>query len=133
MSESNIFTIFGTDPFLIELKRDEVFSELKKNNFLIREIFFNNDKTFKFESLYQENEASLFSEKKILDLRIYSPITKENTEQFIDFCLKLDQEKSLVLSIYNIDRLATKKWFKEISKISKVQEVNKVYPNQIRN
>ena len=50
MSESNIFTIFGTDPFLIELKRDEVFSELKKNNFLIREIFFNNDKTFKFVS-----------------------------------------------------------------------------------
>ena len=47
--------------------------------------------------------------------------------------MKLDQEKSLVLSIYNIDRLATKKWFKEISKISKVQEVNKVYPNQFRN
>ena len=133
MSESNIFTIYGTDPFLIELKRDEVFSELKKNNFLMREIFFNNDKTFKFESLFQENEASLFSEKKILDLRIYSPITKENTEQFIDFCLKLDQEKSLVLSIYNIDRLTTKKWFKEISKISKVQEVNRVYPNQFRN
>ena len=133
MSETNIFTIYGTDPFLIELKRDEVFSELKKNNFFIREIFFNNDRTFKFESLYQENEASLFSEKKILDLRIYSPITKENTEQFIDFCLKLDQEKSLVLSIYNIDRLTTKKWFKEISKISKVQEVKKVYPNQFRN
>ena len=133
MSESNIFTIYGTDPFLIEPKRDEVFSELKKNNFLMREIFFNNDKTFKFESLFQENEASLFSEKKILDLRIYSPITKENTEQFIDFCLKLDQEKSLVLSIYNIDRLTTKKWFKEISKISKVQEVNRVYPNQFRN
>ena len=47
--------------------------------------------------------------------------------------MKLDQEKSLVLSIYNIDRLTTKKWFKEISKISKVQEVNKVYPNQFRN
>ena len=124
MSESNIFTIYGADPFLIELKRDKVFSELKKNNFLIREIFFNNDKTFKFESLYQENEASLFSEKKILDLRIYSPISKENTEHLIDFCLKLDQEKSLVLSIYNIDRLTTKKWFKEISKISEVQEVN---------
>ena len=133
MSESNIFTIYGTDPFLIELKRDEVFLELKKNNFFLREIFFNNDKTFKFESLYLENEASLFSEKKILDLRVYSPITKENTEQFIDFCLKLDQEKSLVLSIYNIDRLTTKKWFKEISKISKVQEVKKVYPNQFRN
>ena len=52
MSETNIFTIYGTDPFLIELKRDEVFSELKKNNFFIREIFFNNDRTFKFESLY---------------------------------------------------------------------------------
>ncbi len=133
MSKSKIFTIYGTDPFLIELKRDEVFLELKKNNFFTREIFFNNDKTFKFKSLYLENEASLFSEKKILDLRIYSPITKENTEQFIDFCLKLDQEKSLVLSIFNIDRLTTKKWFKEISKISKVHEVKKVYPNQFRN
>ena len=47
--------------------------------------------------------------------------------------MKLDQENSLVLSIYNIDRLTTKKWFKEISKISKVQEVKKVYPNQFRN
>ena len=44
MSETNIFTIYGTDPFLIELKRDEVFLELKKNNFFLREIFFNNDK-----------------------------------------------------------------------------------------
>ena len=34
MSESNIFTIYGTDPFLIELKRDEVFLELKKNNLI---------------------------------------------------------------------------------------------------
>ena len=51
MSEPNIFTIYGTDAFLIELKRDEVFSELKKNNFFLREIFFNNDKPIKFESV----------------------------------------------------------------------------------
>ena len=83
MQITNIYTIYGAEPFLIELKRDEIIKDLKNKGFLIREIFFNNDSSFKLENLLRENESSLFSEKKILDLRLNSSITKENTEKFL--------------------------------------------------
>ena len=89
MRITNIYTIYGAEPFLIELKRDEIIKDLKNKDFFIREIFFNNDSSFKLENLLKENESSLFSEKKILDLRLNSSITKENTEKFLDFCKQL--------------------------------------------
>ena len=132
MQITNIYTIYGAEPFLIELKRDEIIKDLKNKGFLIREIFFNNDSSFKLENLLRENESSLFSEKKILDLRLNSSITKENTEKFLDFCKQINSDKALIISINNIERLTTKKWFKEISNFSNITEIKKVYPNQFK-
>ena len=132
MQITNIYTIHGVEPFLIELKRDEIIKDLKNKGFLLREIFFNNDSSFKLENLLKENESSLFSEKKILDLRLSSSITKENTEKFLDFCKQINPDKALIISINNIERLTTKKWFKEISNFSKITEIKKVYPNQFK-
>ena len=42
MQITNIYTIHGAEPFLIELKRDELIKHLKNKDFLIREIFFSN-------------------------------------------------------------------------------------------
>ncbi len=132
MQITNIYTIYGAEPFLIELKRDEIIKDLKNKGFLIREIFFNNDSSFKLENLLRENESSLFSEKKILDLRLNSSITKENTEKFLDFCKQINSDKALIISINNIERLTTKKWFKEINNFSNIIEIKKVYPNQFK-
>jgi len=132
MQITNIYTIYGAEPFLIELKRDEIIKDLKNKGFLIREIFFNNDSSFKLENLLRENESSLFSEKKILDLRLNSSITKENTEKFLDFCKQINSDKALIISINNIERLTTKKWFKEINNFSNITEIKKVYPNQFK-
>ena len=132
MPITNIYTIYGAEPFLIELKRDEIIKDLKNKGFLLREIFFNNDSSFKLENLLKENESSLFSEKKILDLRLSSSITKENTEKFLDFCKQINSDKALIISINNIERLTTKKWFKEISNFSNITEIKKVYPNQFK-
>ena len=132
MQITNIYTIYGAEPFLIELKRDEIIKDLKNKGFLLREIFFNNDSSFKLENLLKENESSLFSEKKILDLRLSSSITKENTEKFLDFCKQINSDKALIISINNIERLTTKKWFKEISNFSNITEIKKVYPNQFK-
>lgn len=132
MQITNIYTIYGAEPFLIELKRDEIIKDLKNKGFFIREIFFNNDSSFKLENLLKENESSLFSEKKILDLRLNSSITKENTEKFLDFCKQINPDKALIISINNIERLTTKKWFKEINNFSNIIEIKKVYPNQFK-
>ena len=132
MQITNIYTIYGAEPFLIELKRDEIIKDLKNKGFFIREIFFNNDSSFKLENLLRENESSLFSEKKILDLRLNSSITKENTEKFLDFCKQINSDKALIISINNIERLTTKKWFKEINNFSNIIEIKKVYPNQFK-
>ena len=132
MQITNIYTIYGAEPFLIELKRDEIIKDLKNKGFLLREIFFNNDSSFKLENLLKENESSLFSEKKILDLRLNSSITKENTEKFLDFCKQINSDKALIISINNIERLTTKKWFKEINNFSNITEIKKVYPNQFK-
>ena len=133
MKAPNIYTIHGAEPFLIELKRDEIIQDLKKKEYFLREIFFSNDSGFKLENLFKENETSLFSEKKIIDLRLSSSLTKDNSETFIDFCRHLNEDKSLIVSIINIERVTTKKWFKEISTISEVTEIKKIYPNQFRN
>jgi len=133
MKGPNIYTIHGAEPFLIELKRDEIIQDLKKKEYFLREIFFSNDSGFKLENLFKENETSLFSEKKIIDLRLSSSLTKDNSETFTDFCRHLNEDKSLIVSIINIERVTTKKWFKEISTISEVTEIKKIYPNQFRN
>ena len=133
MKVSNIYTIHGAEPFLIELKRDEIIQDLRKKEYFLREIFFSNDSSFKLENLFKENETSLFSERKIIDLRLNSSLTKDSSESFIDFCRHLSEDNSLIVSINNIERLATKKWFKEISNISDVTEIKKIYPNQFRN
>ena len=64
MKAPNIYTIHGAEPFLIELKRDEIIQDLKKKEYFLREIFFSNDSGFKLENLFKEHETSLFSEKK---------------------------------------------------------------------
>ena len=133
MKAPNIYTIHGAEPFLIELKRDEIIQDLKKKEYFLREIFFSNDSGFKLENLFKENETSLFSEKKIIDFRLSSSLTKDNSETFIDFCRYLNEDKSLIVSIINIERVTNKKWFKEISTISEVTEIKKIYPNQFRN
>ena len=113
MKVSNIYTIHGAEPFLIELKRDEIIQDLRKKEYFLREIFFSNDSSFKLENLFKENETSLFSERKIIDLRLNSSLTKDSSESFIDFCRHLSEDNSLIVSINNIERLATKKWFKD--------------------
>ena len=132
MQITNIYTIHGAEPFLIELKRDELIKHLKNKDFLIREIFFSNDSSFKLEHLFKENESSLFSEKKILDLRLNSSITKDNTEKFLDFCKQINSDKTLIISINKVERLTTKKWFKELSNFTEIIEVKKIYPNQFK-
>ena len=133
MKVFNIYTIYGVEPFLIELKRDEIIQDLKKKEYFLREIFFSNDSAFRLENLFKENENSLFSEKKIIDLRLNSSLTKDESESFIDFCRNLNEDKSLIVSINNIERVTTKKWFKELSNVSEVTEIKKIYPNQFRN
>ena len=133
MKLSNIYTIYGAEPFLVELKRDEIIQGLKKKEYFLREIFFSNDSAFKLENLFKENESSLFGERKIIDLRLNSSLTKDSSESFIDFCRNLTEEKSLIISINNIERVTKKKWFKELSNISEVTEIKKIYPNQFKN
>ena len=129
MIKKNIFLIHGPEDFLIELERNRLVFELKKNGYEERKIFFSKT-SFSYEELMTEQMSDLFSSKKIIDLRLENSPSKSEGELLEEFCKNLSETISLIISILGIERIKTRAWFKKLLNYSEEVEVQKVWPNQ---
>ena len=123
--------ILSNDELLNSKLRDELISNLKKEGFLSRKIFFYK-KGIKEEINIENQQGSLFSEKEIIDLRLQE---KSILKDDLDFFLSLlgDDNLDRIVVISSINRkIKTSAWFKKISKYLEISEIQPVYSNQLK-
>ena len=123
--------ILSNDELLNSNLRDEIISNLKKEGFQNRKIFFYK-KGIKEEINIENQQGSLFIEKEIIDIRLQEKnILKDDVDFFLNLLGVDDQDRIIVISSLN-KKIKTSAWFKKISKYLEISELQPVYSNQFK-
>ena len=123
--------ILSNDELLNSNLRDKFISNLKKEGFLSRKIFFYK-KGIKEEINIENQQGSLFSEKEIIDLRLQEKsILKDDLDFFLSLLGNDNSDRIVVISSLN-KKIKTSAWFKKISKYLEIFEIQPVYSNQLK-
>ena len=123
--------ILSNDELLSSNLRDKFISQLKKEGFLSRKIFFYK-KGIKEEINIENQQGSLFSEKEIIDLRLQEKsILKDDLDFFLSLLGDDNSDRIVVISSIN-KKIKTSAWFKKISKYVEISEIQPVYSNQFK-
>ena len=123
--------ILSNDELLNSKLRDEFISNLKKEGFLSRKIFFYK-KGIKEEINIENQQGNLFSEKEIIDLRLQEKsILKDDLDFFLSLLGDDNLDRIVVISSIN-KKIKTSAWFKKISKYLEISEIQPVYSNQFK-
>ena len=123
--------ILSNDELLNSKLRDEFISNLKKEGFLSRKIFFYK-KGIKEEINIENQQGSLFSEKEIIDLRLQEKsILKDDLDFFLSLLGNDNSDRTVVISSLN-KKIKTSAWFKKLSKFLEISEIQPVYSNQFK-
>ena len=123
--------ILSNDELLSSNLRDKFISQLKKEGFLSRKIFFYK-KGIKEEINIENQQGSLFSEKEIIDLRLQEKsILKDDLDFFLSLLGDDNLDRIVVISSIN-KKIKTSAWFKKISKYLEISEIQPVYSNQFK-
>ena len=123
--------ILSNDELLSSNLRDKFISQLKKEGFLSRKIFFYK-KGIKEEINIENQQGSLFSEKEIIDLRLQEKsILKDDLDFFLSLLGDDNLDRIVVISSIN-KKIKTSAWFKKISKYLEIYEIQPVYSNQFK-
>ena len=123
--------ILSNDELLNSKLRDDFISNLKKEGFLSRKIFFYK-KGIKEEINIENQQGSLFSEKEIIDLRLQEKsILKNDLDFFLSLLGDDNSDRTIVISSLN-KKIKTSAWFKKISKYLEISEIQPVYSNQFK-
>ena len=123
--------ILSNDELLNSKLRDKFISNLKKEGFLSRKIFFYK-KGIKEEINIENQQESLFSEKEIIDLRLQEKsILKDDLDFFLSLLGDDNLDRIVVISSIN-KKIKTSAWFKKISKYLEISEIQPVYSNQFK-
>ena len=123
--------ILSNDELLNSKLRDEFISNLKKEGFQSRKIFFYK-KGIKEEINIENQQGNLFSEKEIIDLRLQEKsILKDDLDFFLSLLGDDNSDRIVVISSLN-KKIKTSAWFKKISKYLDIMEIQPVYSNQLK-
>ena len=123
--------ILSNDELLNSNLRDKFISNLRKEGFLSRKIFFYK-KGIKEEINIENQQGSLFSEKEIIDLRLQEKsILKDDLDFFLSLLGDDNSDRIVVISSIN-KKIKTSAWFKKISKYLEISEIQPVYSNQFK-
>lgn len=123
--------ILSNDELLSSNLRDKFISQLKKEGFLSRKIFFYK-KGIKEEINIENQQGSLFNEKEIIDLRLQEKsILKDDLDFFLSLLGDDNSDRIVVISSIN-KKIKTSAWFKKISKYLEISEIQPVYSNQFK-
>lgn len=111
-----LYTLFGNEPLLIAEASDLVRATAKQQNYNEREIF-TVDHRFDWEELQRaNNNLSLFSDRRIMDIRI--PLGKpgrEGGKAIEAYCQALPHDTITIITLPRIDKQGqSTKWFKAL-------------------
>ena len=97
-------------------------------------VVFNVDKTFEWETILQAgNNLSLFSDRRIIELRMASPKPgKEGVKALQEYAAQASQDNLLLISADKAERtVQNSKWFKSLEKVGVIIQVWPVNPAQL--
>lgn len=120
-----IYLISGDEPLQVGEAADAIRSAAKKADFLNREVF-SAEGLFDWKQLsFAADSASIFADKKILDLRVPSgKFGTEGSKAIMEYCEHLSPDNLLLISTAKLDSTALKsKWFQTIDKVGVVIQV----------
>jgi DNA polymerase-3 subunit delta len=120
-----IYLISGDEPLQAGEAADAIRLAAKKAGFLNREVF-TAEGNFDWKQLsFAADSASIFTDKKILDLRV--PTGKFGTEgskAISEYCENISNDNLLLISTAKLDSASTKsKWFQALDKFGVVVQV----------
>ena len=115
---ASVYWLSGDEPLLLQESADAIRLLAQKNGFSEREIF-HVDKDFNWSLLLEAaNSLSLFSEKKILDVRLSAvKLSADGAEAFATFYKLAPPDLLLLISSPKIDKNSQKStWYKALDK-----------------
>lgn len=118
-----IILINGTEPLLIEEALDDVRRITKEFGFSER-IKYQVETGFDWSTLTGVGQAmSLFSDKRILELRVPKSLGAPGTKAIVEYCNNLPQDDILIVLMPLLDkRQRSAKWFKTLDSIAWVAD-----------
>lgn len=128
-----VILICGDETLLIEEAADRIRQKARKAGFTERELH-HTDANFSWQHLIQNaNSLSLFSEKKILEIRI--PNGKpgdQGSKALCEYCANYNEDTLVLLICPKLDRAAqNSKWFKTVESTGATVIIWPINPDQL--
>lgn len=110
-----VYLISGDEPLLAQEAADELRAAARTQNYIEREVL-DADGSFNWGQLRGASQSmSLFSDKKILDLRIAGKAGKEGSQAICEYCETASEDTLLMITCGKLDRSSMRaKWIKAI-------------------
>ena len=128
-----VYLLSGDEPLQLIEAADVIRRIAHEKGYTEREVF-HVDKSFDWEVLLQAaNSMSLFSEKKILDLRFSSvKLGDAGRKALSEYCERISPDNIMLLSMPKLDKRSQGlKWFKTLDQIGAIVQVWPVEGNQL--
>ena len=116
----NCYLVSGDEHLLVQESIELIRSAAKKDGFLSRETYYQND-TFDWNDiLVSSSNLSLFSEKKIIEIRLNTlRLGRSGSQSIIDLIQSQSDELMFIISSPKLDKIAlSSKWVKYLQKKS---------------
>ena len=130
----NYYLLSGDEPLLIQESLDLIRSAAAKAGFNSKEIYNQRDSFDWNEISSSMNNLSLFSEKKILELRLDSlRLGRSGSSSILDVLNNSNDDVLIIISCPKLDKAAnSSKWIKRIKEIGGIIQVWPIKGDQLR-
>lgn len=129
------YTVYGEESLLAIEAADLIRTKARMNGYIEREIFTIDSQFNRSDLLLRGNNFSLFSEQRLLDIRVPSGKPgKEGGKAIEDYCSSLPPDTVTLVTLPKIDKQGqTTKWFKALDKMGPMISVSLVELNHLPN
>ncbi len=130
---ASLYVVLGDELLLVTEATDRIRAHAKDQGYIAREIFMI-DQRFEWINLFHwGRQSSLFSERRILDLRIPSGKPGREGSMIIEkFCQHLPRDTVTIVTLPEIDKQGrASKWFKAFERTGRITEIKPVRRDQL--
>ncbi len=121
-----IYLLAGDEPLQMGEAADAIRLAAKKGGYTVREVLSADIVGFEWHELRVSADSfSIFSDKKIVDLRVPSgKVGQEGSKTLVSYCQRLPEDTILLITTAKLDKSAlAAKWVKEIDKVGVVLQI----------
>ncbi len=129
-----VYLISGDEPLLVQEAADAIRAAARSQNYTEREVL-DADTAFNWGALRGASQSmSLFSDKKILDLRIAGKAGREGSLAICEYCDSASDDTLLLITCGRLDRASLgTKWVKSVEKRGALIQIWPVERQQLPN